>query len=81
MARFSYNRATICGPLGPAEAPFIGFEDKIPLHFRPRFPAWKKPLKKNAWTNMYLASDQFKRFVEAQQSQFALVVTALGLNR
>jgi hypothetical protein len=25
--------------LWPAAAPFIGFEDKIPLHFRPRFPA------------------------------------------
>jgi len=44
-----------------------------------RTPAWEETLKKNAWTDRYLAGDQFKNFFDAEQSRIEKAINALRI--
>jgi putative tricarboxylic transport membrane protein len=44
-------------------------------------PAWQETLKKNAWTDMYLAGDQFKSFLDLDQTRIESIVAGLGLTK
>jgi putative tricarboxylic transport membrane protein len=42
-------------------------------------PKWQEAVKAKEWTDMYLAGDQFKAFLEAEQAQTQKLVASLGL--
>lgn len=44
-------------------------------------PSWREALKRNEWTDMYLAGDQFKTFLDAEQKRIDRIVTDLGLKK
>ena len=43
--------------------------------------SWQEALKRNEWTDMYLPGDQFKTFLDAEQSRIEKIVTDLGLRK
>ena len=42
-------------------------------------PVWKEAIDKNEWTDLYLAGDAFKKFLDAEQPRIAEIVTSLGM--
>jgi putative tricarboxylic transport membrane protein len=43
--------------------------------------AWQDTLKRNDWTNMYLAGDQFKTFLEADTKRIETIIAGLGMKK
>ena len=44
-------------------------------------PTWQETLKRNDWTDMYLAGDQFKTFLDADQQRIDKILAGLGLKK
>jgi putative tricarboxylic transport membrane protein len=44
-------------------------------------PAWQETLKRNEWTNLFLAGDQFKSFLDADQMRIDKILAGLGLKK
>jgi putative tricarboxylic transport membrane protein len=43
--------------------------------------SWQDTLKRNEWTNMYLAGDQFKAFLDADTARIEKIIAGLGLKK
>ena len=43
--------------------------------------AWQDTLKRNDWTNMYLAGDQFKTFLDADTKRIETIIAGLGMKK
>jgi putative tricarboxylic transport membrane protein len=43
--------------------------------------SWKEALKRNDWTDMYLAGDQFKAFLDADTARIDKIIAGLGLKK
>jgi putative tricarboxylic transport membrane protein len=44
-------------------------------------PSWQDALKRNDWTDMFLPGDQFKTFLDAEQTRIEKIVAGLGLKK
>jgi putative tricarboxylic transport membrane protein len=44
-------------------------------------PSWQETLKRNDWTNLFLAGDQFKTFLDADQIRIEKIIGGLGLKK
>jgi len=44
-------------------------------------PTWQEALKHNDWTDMYLPGDQFKAFLDSDQTRIANIIAGLGLGK
>lgn len=44
-------------------------------------PSWQEAVKRNDWTDMYLAGDDFKKFLDAETARIEKVIASLGLGR
>ena len=44
-------------------------------------PSWQEALKRNDWTDMYLAGDDFKKFLDADTARIEKVIASLGLGK
>jgi len=44
-------------------------------------PAWQETLKNKSWTDMYLSGEQFKSFLDVDQSRIEGIVAGLGLTK
>lgn len=42
-------------------------------------PSWQETLKRNDWTDMHLAGDQFKTFLDADQARIGKIMDGLGM--
>jgi putative tricarboxylic transport membrane protein len=43
--------------------------------------SWQDTLKRNEWTNMYLAGDEFKAFLDADTARIEKIIAGLGLKK
>jgi putative tricarboxylic transport membrane protein len=43
--------------------------------------SWQETLKRNDWTDMYLAGDQFKTFLDADTARIDKIIAGLGLKK
>jgi putative tricarboxylic transport membrane protein len=41
--------------------------------------AWQDALEKNQWTNLYLAGDEFKKYLDGEIKETEKIITGLGL--
>jgi putative tricarboxylic transport membrane protein len=44
-------------------------------------PSWQEAMKRNDWTDMYLAGDDFKKFLDADTARIEKIIAGLGLGR
>jgi len=44
-------------------------------------PSWQETLKRNDWTNLFLAGDQFKTFLDADQMRIDKILGGLGMKK
>jgi putative tricarboxylic transport membrane protein len=44
-------------------------------------PTWQDTLKRNDWTNLFLAGDQFKTFLDADQMRIDKILGGLGMKK
>jgi putative tricarboxylic transport membrane protein len=44
-------------------------------------PSWQEALKRNDWTDMYLAGDDFKKFMESDTARIEKIIASLGLGK
>jgi putative tricarboxylic transport membrane protein len=44
-------------------------------------PSWQEAMKRNDWTDMYLAGEDFKKFLESDTTRIEKIVADLGLGR
>jgi putative tricarboxylic transport membrane protein len=44
-------------------------------------PSWQEAMKRNDWTDMYLAGDEFKKFLESDTARIEKVIAGLGLGK
>jgi putative tricarboxylic transport membrane protein len=68
---------------GLAAPPGLSVEDKQALvDFATKLrdsPEWKAVLKKNGWTDAFLAGDEFKAFVDSENTRVSGVLSEMGL--
>jgi putative tricarboxylic transport membrane protein len=43
--------------------------------------SWKETLKRNEWTDMYMPGDEFKKFLDAEQTRIAKIMDGLQLGK
>ncbi len=43
--------------------------------------SWQDTLKRNDWTDMYLAGDAFKTFLDADQQRIDKILAGLGMKK
>lgn len=44
-------------------------------------PSWQETLKRNDWTDMYLAGDEFKKFLDADTARIEKIIAGLGMGK
>lgn len=44
-------------------------------------PSWQETLKRNDWTDMYLAGDDFKKFLESDTARIEKILAGLGIGK
>jgi putative tricarboxylic transport membrane protein len=44
-------------------------------------PSWQETLKRNEWFDMYVAGDDFKKFLDSDQARIEKVIAGLGLKK
>jgi putative tricarboxylic transport membrane protein len=44
-------------------------------------PSWQEAMKRNDWTDMYLAGDDFKKFLDAETARIEKIIAGLGLGK
>jgi putative tricarboxylic transport membrane protein len=43
--------------------------------------SWQETLKRNDWTNMYLAGDAFKTFLDSDTQRIDKIIAGIGLKK
>ena len=44
-------------------------------------PSWQETLKRNEWSDLFLAGDQFKTFLDNDTKRISGVIAGLGLKK